>query len=295
MKINKHIRKIWGKACYRWMDLTLPNNTATPIIRLENPATNYPDDVRSSLLFYTAADSVYFHSYGAAFLNAIYTNTNQSAVHVHLFNPEKCQIDWLSDFRRHTRYPLSFSWEHVDLSELDSEKKGRFYYATRFYRFHEIVRKFNLPSMCLDIDALLIRDIDVQMSGFEKKNIDVAFYERFDKRGDNTKLLAGTLYVRPTSSGLSFLSDVSNQIRRFIENKVLIEKIDQIILYDFFKRYAKHGKLKFSGLKYPIIDLNFTEDGIIWYPKGNSKNHSVYLRKKDEMSSKGIPTSPADY
>ncbi len=285
MKINKHIRKAWGNLAYRWINIILSISDGKHKINLGEIHTDYSseDQADASLFFYTAADAAYFDLYGTTFINSIYANTSQTAIHVHLFNPAEHQLDWLSSFRQCTEKGFSYSWEYVDLSSLSAEQKGRFYYTTRFYRLYDTFLQFGIPCMCLDIDSLVVKNIEHIAEGLEERNIDVAFYERFGKWGSNTKLLAGTLYVRPTPGAQSFLRDVSQQIRRFVENSFLIEKIDQIVLYDFYKKYMKEKRLKFEALGYPTIDLNFTENGIIWYPKGSTKNDCAYLQKRKEF------------
>jgi hypothetical protein len=41
-------------------------------------------------------------------------------------------------------------------------------------------------------------------------------------------------------------------------------------------------KVKFLAFDQNIIDIKFTDDGLIWYPKGQSKNQQKYLEKAIE-------------
>ncbi len=60
-----------------------------------------------------------------------------------------------------------------------------------------------------------------------------------------------------------------------------MEKMDQQILYrNYLDAKREFPKLVFVDMKYPVIDLNFTADGLIWYPKGQSKNEAKYQSRE---------------
>jgi hypothetical protein len=145
----------------------------------------------------------------------------------------------------------------------------------------KIFNNAKVNCLCLDIDSIVVDKLDrlLRIIG----DTDIAFYARFNKRSMGTKLLAGTLYLRYSDITKSFLSVIGTQIEKFIVNGYLLEKLDQLIIYDNFKRLIYvNPKIKFLAFDQSIIDIKFTDDGLIWYPKGQSKNQQKYQEKANK-------------
>ena len=276
MKPGKYLRKTWGSLSYRWLDKWLPavedarRETALPPLE-----GHVPSGIGAPLLFFAAADAAYFERYGRAFIAALLANAPGSGIHIHLFNPTPAQLQLLAELTGGAVPHFTHSWEHVDLGRHDDERRGRYYYSVRFVRFAEIAAGVGAPCLCLDIDALLVGPIEELKDRIG--SADLAFYARFDKHGGNTKLLAGTLYVSSSRQAMAFLRAVGGQIGRFVARGYLLEKLDQMVIYDFFLRFnRKTPRLKFMALDDSIVDLRFGGGGLIWYPKGASKRDRGY-------------------
>ncbi len=280
MKLRKFIRKVSTSLRYRWLDLRLPRlGTGSPKLALPDIEGTWPSGKDDSLLFFTVADSVYLDRYGRSFMaSLLMSHAKMPALHIHVYNPSPDQLGLLNRLVTYSTLKLSYTWEQVDLQHLDKERKVRYYYSVRFVRLAQVFEKTARPCLCLDIDTLMVGKPSKLLE--RVVGADVCFYARFKKFGVNTKLLAGTLYVANTKSAHSLTVAVGQQIQRFVEQGLLLEKLDQLVIYDMFVRHRRKSDLAFCPFENKIIDLDFTEHGLIWYPKGNSKENLLYRRKK---------------
>lgn len=291
MKIHKHIRKARSHLRYLYLKRALPRrpsghlSTATRIPPLQG---TLPTNLQTPLLIFAACDSVYFDKFGRPFLGSLHRFGSLSGIHIHIYNPRRTQLEYLEALQHDgTPTSLTFSWEHVDLGRLNQEERGIYYYSMRFARMASVLAASRVPCLCLDIDALAVKPIDPLLEAVA--DADVAFYSRFGKSGANTKLLAGTFYVRFAPPSVRLLEEIGAQIELFVRHGYLLEKLDQEVIYDKFRTISSlHPNLRFRPFDDRIFDLRFSGEGIIWYPKGGSKLDSVY-REKQRLLSHELP------
>jgi hypothetical protein len=270
---------IWLKI---WLSITPGGGRRA--IHIPDIAGQVPVGLDTPLLFFAAADNRYFEKYGRSFLGSLIEHQNVPCVHIHLFNPQADQLDYLQRLAgSDQRLRLSFTWEDVDLQPLPEARRGRYYYSVRFVRMAHIARQAAANCLCLDIDVLLVRPVEELLAVLH--DCDIAFYPRFERFGIDTKLLAGTLFVRHAPAPGRLLSNIATRISRFVTSGFVLNKLDQIVIYDEFRKLRKQeADLRFKALDQQVIDTQFTDTGIIWYPKGQSKNDSLYEDKRQHYS-----------
>ena len=274
---------------YAWLQVLLrlsPGHSRRYSIRLPAIEGQIPARADTPLLFFAAADSRYFDKYGRSFIGSLLAHQSALGVHMHLFNPEPEQLDYLQRLAGgDTGLRLSYTWEQVDLRPLPKPRQGRYYYSMRFVRMAQVMYQSGADCLCLDIDTLLVRPVTELVTVL--KECDIAFYPRFRRFGIDTKLLAGTLFVRQAPLPLQLLTNIADKISRFISGGQVLNKLDQIVIYDEFKRFIKHKPgLRFKPLDETVIDTRFTATGIVWYPKGQSKNDALYDEKRRQYSAR---------
>gem|GEM_PF-6411730 len=287
MKFTKYAQKCWMLIYYAWLRIRLslaPGHHRRQAIRLPPVEGRIPARPDTPLLFFAAADHRYFDKYGRSFIGSLLAHQRVPSVHIHLFNPQAKQLEYLQQLA--TSAPdlrLSYSWEHADLQPLPTPRRGRYYYSMRFVRMDQLMRQTGADCLCLDIDTLLVKPAEELMSAL--RDCDIAFYPRFGRFGIDTKLLAGTLFLRYAPLSVQLLSRIADKISRFIRGGQVLNKLDQIVIYDEFKRFSKRESgLRFKPLDESVIDTGFTDSGIIWYPKGQSKNDALYEEKRRRYS-----------
>jgi hypothetical protein len=271
---------------YVWLKiwLSITSGGGRRAIHIPDVAGQVPVGLNTPLLFFAAADSRYFEKFGRSFLGSLIEHQTVPSVHIHLFNPQPDQLGYLQRLAASDhRLRLSFTWEQVDLRPLPEDRRGRYYYSVRFVRMAHIARAAAANCLCLDIDVLLVRPVEQLLAALQ--DCDVAFYPRFERFGIDTKLLAGTFFIRHASIPDLLLSNIANRISRFVSSGHVLNKLDQIIIYDEYRKLRKQGSgLRFKALDEQVIDTQFTDTGIIWYPKGQSKNDSLYEDERRRYS-----------
>ena len=287
MKLYKYTRKAWLSPYFAGLKLWLavtPRQISTRGIPPPAIQGEIPTGLGASLLFFAAADSHYFDAYGRSFIGSMINSQASPCVHIHLFNPRAEQLDYLERLRHSDeRLQLSYTWEDVDFGQLPLLRRGCYYYSVRFLRMAEVVKQARVNCLCLDIDALLVQPVEQLLA--ELQDCDIAFYSRFERFGIDTKLLAGTLFVASTGLSSGLLATIGDKIRRFVSRGHILMKLDQIIIYDEFRKIKRrHPELRFKSFDERLIDTRFSSTGIIWYPKGVSKRDALYEEKRVQLS-----------
>lgn len=242
----------------------------SPTIYVASPSTS------GDIAIFTACDSAYFNKYAQAFVASFSTNTTTNPIHIHLYNPDDAAISLANRLSRDWDR-FSWSYDTTDLDRLRKADRGIYYCSARFIRMSEFMLRAKQACFCLDVDALCHQNAHDLLELLSKS--DIAFHARFHKLGHNTKLLAGTLFVANSRVGLSFISDINSKLSYMIENGFFVDKIDQVVIYACYKRAKKNYKnMIFQHLGGHFIDTAFTDDGVIWYPKGETKNYEKYAQ-----------------
>lgn len=287
LHLHKNLRKILLEIRYRYLRWVLPADPGpeSSIMPIPPIMGEFPTGPQDRTCIFAACDNGYYGRYAKAFIGSIVNHAPGHPIHVHVINPSTDTLSELEELRAAlSNNPLSFSWEKINLDHTEGEETGIYYYTMRFLRLSEFTLATGIPCLCLDIDALLSNAADENFFN-QLKNSDIAFLSRFNKFGRNTKLLAGTLFINNTPAGAAYIADVGQEIYRFISAGKLLEKMDQLILYSRYlfarKRYSN---LTFMDLAYPVIDLDFTAQGMIWYPKGKSKNEANYVAREQSYT-----------
>lgn len=282
MKLRKIMRNMYTAMRYAYLTRTqsvetrpaLKTITLAPLIFSSVPRAS------KNVVIFAACDRNYFKKYARSFVGSFSEHTNHTPIHVHIYNPD-ISSKLTAENLEHDNPKFSWSYDETDLSSIPPKELGIYFYSVRFVRLHEFIHAAQKPCLCLDVDALCNQNADTMLDRLTQN--DIAFHARFNKRGHDTKLLAGTLFVNVTKAGVSLLDEVSSKLVYLIENGSFIDKLDQIVIYDCYRNLKKRcKKFNFMDLKEPFIDTKFNDDGIIWYPKGPTKNHHKYSAYLDK-------------
>lgn len=239
-----------------------------------------------SISIFTACDSNYFLKYAPSFVGSFSCYTRDSPIHIHIYNPNHSALT-LAHKLEQNYSKFSWSYDETDLSRLRRTDEAIYYCSARFVRFYEFMRRTRNPSLCLDVDSLCNRSTEALMEQLEE--MDLAFHARFHKIGHNTKLLAGTLFIGMSNSGLSFAKNISDKLSYMIERGYFVDKVDQVIIYECYKELKSYDTvIRFQHLGFPFIDTEFCDNSVIWYPKGSTKNKEKYMSSLDRYSLSNI-------
>lgn len=275
MKLLKVIRYFYMSARFKVlsrMQFVSGISRSRPLALSPSTYRSKPEECEKVHIF-ASCDSKYFTKFANSFVSSFSKNAKEHPIHIHICNPTP-PVSALAETLEHA-YP-NFSWSHDDtnLARLRNEDRAIYYCSVRFVRMFEFFKTVQKPCLCLDIDVFCNQNTAALMEVLDDS--DLAFFARFHKLGNSTKLLAGTLFVSNSASGFSFLTDVNDKLLYMIEHGFFVDKIDQVVIYDCYQKFRKSDlKFKFNHLG-DFFDMEFTEQGMIWYPKGASKGEIAY-------------------
>ena len=145
------------------------------------------NDVPTTSVVFTAADSKYFHMFGTEFVYSFSRMGHD--VHVHLVNPdEKCH-DLVKKLKSVCRTKVTFSHEVTDIQQYRKDGEDDTYYTcARWIKLPEILESAG-EVMVLDIDCMARKPFVFP------HNENLGFYPRFENEDLNMKILAGIFYI----------------------------------------------------------------------------------------------------
>jgi hypothetical protein len=249
---------------------------------------------QTSFFVFAACDSKYFDEFGVALVNSILRNT-KFGIHLHLFNPTTCQLDFCRSSPR-----ISATYEIVPL-ELFKEAANRWvpdatdpkenlnyrrittamrksndtsiieriqktYFAcARFIRLKEITNSTN-TFLAIDLDAIVRKDIPLL-----SLDSDIYLHKVMDK---NPRWLAGGIYINKTQQARKFIEEYADTLQEFINNDYLYWGLDQDVLNDIIPKY------NWGQLPSELIDWEMLDHSVIWTAKGTRKDLDLFLKEK---------------
>ena len=257
---------------------------------------------QDSFFIYAAADSNYFDQFGRALINSITCNTQDTGIHLHLYNPTADQIDFCQnkpkvsvtweEFTQADLQPAVDYWSRLDLPEPDASRRTKmlcmkqfadsddvarwihktYYACMRFVRLAELVTE---PQrfLAIDVDGLVRKSFAQKFA--DDSNYDFYLYQKM-KKGLPSGHLAGSILYTEKPAALNFIQTMGNQIRQEIVKDNIYWFLDQHVLDDVNTKYRR------GLLPIDYIDWHMKPASAIWTAKGKRKELEVFkneLRK----------------
>jgi len=247
---------------------------------------------QSKFFIYAAADSVYFDQHAVPLINSVLTNTPETGVHIHIYDPRPDQLEFCRNragvtVTHETLDPVQFNkvtarWlKRTDFAndrQRQMYKKGQtlgteglnllvrqtYYACTRFIRLAELIRP-GQRCLAIDVDGLVRAPFEHQLGPAD-------FY-LYEKPKDGTHL-AGALLFNGTAGSHEFVQKYAHQLRSAIEQDDVYWFLDQVILDQLVPHYHK-GLLPMS-----YIDWAMRGDSAIWSAKGKRKELEVFKQEQ---------------
>jgi hypothetical protein len=245
-----------------------------------------------NFFIYAAADAVYFDQHAKPLINSVLTNTSNTGIHIHIYDPRPDQLEFCR-----SRDGVSVSYETLDPVQFNKvtarwlkrtdftndrqrqmHKKGQtqgaevlnllvrqtYYACTRFIRLAELIRP-GQRCLAIDVDGLVRAPFDYQLGPAD-------FY-LYEKPKDGTHL-AGALLFNGTAGSHEFLQKYAQQLRSSIQQDDIYWFLDQVLLDQLVPQYHK-GLLPMS-----YIDWAMRNESAIWSAKGKRKELEVFKEEQ---------------
>ena len=210
-----------------------------------------------------AGDEVYIDKFFKQALKSVEDSNIEMNVHLHAMLSPKTNP---RSFHRLLKKNVSFSHEVYS----PEDKTG--YTTRRFIRIYQLVKHFNQPILCLDIDSKVNGELNTFFQDFSKA--DIGIYRRDFEIVINQLIHAGMFYASPTQASLRFLAFFINYISFLEENNNLKWFADQMALLAA-DLWSLRSFEMCTVKKIPEKYLSWgtpTKDTLILTYKGNQKN-----------------------
>lgn len=257
---------------------------------------------QDSFFIYAAADRGYFDQFGRALINSIVKNTQNTGIHLHLYNPAAEQIEFCLNKPRVSVSWETFTandlktavdyWSRTDLPEPDASRRTKmlcmkqfadsddvsrwihktYYACMRFVRLAELVTD-PCRFLAIDVDGIVRKNFVQKFA--DDSNYDFYLYQK-TKRGQPSGHLAGSILYTEKPAALEFIKAMGTKIRKEIEQDNTYWFLDQHVL-DSVQGHYRRGLLPID-----YIDWHMKPESSIWTAKGKRKELEVFkneLRK----------------
>ena len=218
-------------------------------------------------VIFSSCDNEFFREFAIPFCSSC--SQNGFDVHINIINPTMSSHHISRYIQKVCKTRMTFSFEKVDISGLDTMERKSLYACSRFLLLPEMIRSAK-KVMVLDIDSLVVNK-------FEFPTKSVGFFPRFEEELPSKKVAAGIMYF--TEKSLPLAKVVSKNIKNRISKKGYNWGMDQFSIYHAFKEVDLSESHVFDN---SFLDWEFSDDTFIWTGKGPRKyNNKKYLEKMD--------------
>jgi len=223
-------------------------------------------------VLYLSCDGNYFSCFGLAMLSSIDLNTTSVDVHLNLINANEAQKRLADEIRRKTRQvQINITYEVFPTDGLSNEAIVGYYGASRFVRYLELLSRYDVPIVNMDVDGLVMNDFAPLLEMAVGK--DLVLRGRPGRFEPWNQYAAATIIIAPTANGKLFAELLLKYIGYFLQHNLGFWTLDQMALFSCLHQ-MKQGQRKptMAFLNDKYIELGpYTSDGTVWQTAGRTK------------------------
>lgn len=217
-------------------------------------------------------------------------------VALHVVNPTteaRLRLAELKTSLHHTQ--LWVSYEFVDLSGLNPERRRAYYACARFLRLAELMQKWSTDFLVLDSDALVVNPLKGPFSQDGGAKISLL---RRDLGGEpvpeHLAVAAGTVWLSNVQVAQKFASRLASELQAALETEGAGWFIDQRILGRLVREQS--SLVQVGNIDKRYVDWTFADESVIWQAKGDRKHNDLrfvllghLLSDKERITSNALP------
>ena len=186
------------------------------------------------------SDSRYLLKYGFNFVNSFERNASGGKLlHLHVVDPERESMAMLERIRKELR-PASLA---VTLSESpggmrDGVRRNVYYSCSRFLLLPQLLGRYAVPIVCVDIDAIVERSLDDAVDW--ASSFDVALTRREPLHSPWLDISAGLVIANSSAPSVSYFERVRSYLLDFMERDAMPWHVDQSALYCVLRMMGRY-------------------------------------------------------
>jgi len=266
--------KSWEGSCFFEPDE--PGDMEQVYPRLPQCTSVYesPNFRSAKLVVYTLSDAKYFNEYTVATLVSVAQTSTQSAIHVHVVNPDEGVNRCLQALTvRYPDLPIKITAES---GYLPPQFVAVYCSNIRFIRCQHAMQGDERPYVLIDGDSVFNRDPMTLFGDFAHFDLGLIMHEHEPAWA---RCSAACVVVAPTAAGRDFFRRVAWFIWQHLERKRCRWFVDQIAL--FWANRNSNDQLRIAYLdKARYCNTNGSDDAILWTfsMNKNESDHPITLR-----------------
>ena len=242
-KRNSFMRRIYNPAAFlfryfifkiqdfflvtRYKDFTVElHDENTEVIKYAIPREN-------QIVTVLAADIEYTKRFAEQLIRSLHHHNGKNFFHcLHIVGGSRQDMQKIAD--RLERFlsgeNLYFTWERNNLPHATHHNRRRYLQCIRFWHAREALYRWKRPVLVLDIDVVCCGSLDHYIRDFMNAG-DVGLWERDHQYDAGKKILAGAVWLNPTSGAMAFLDRAVKRMFLHLAKAFFTRKLDQRSLY----------------------------------------------------------------
>ena len=266
--------KSWEESCFFEPDE--PGDMEQVYPRLPQCVSVYesPNFRSAKLVVYTLSDAKYFNEYTVATLVSVAQTSTQSAIHVHVVNPDAGLGRCLQALT--VRYPGLPIKVTAEFGDLPPQFVAVYCSNIRFIRCQHAMQGDERPYVLVDGDSVFNRDSMTLLGDVANFDLGLIMHEHEPAWA---RCSAACVIVAPTAAGRQFFTRVAWFIWQHLERKRCRWFVDQIALY--WTMRSSNDQLRIAHLDQArYCNTNGSDEAILWtFPMNkNDNDHPITLR-----------------
>jgi len=240
--------------------------------RLPHLQWQNPDFHPTKPVLYLSCDGNYFSYFGLAMLSSIDLNTTSVDVHLNLINANDTQKRLADEIRRKARQvQINITYELFPTDGLSNEAIVGYYGASRFVRYLELLSRYDVPIVNMDVDGLVMNDFAPLLEVAVGK--DLALRGRPGRFEPWNQYAAATIIIAPTTNGKLFAELLLKYIGYFLQHNLGFWTLDQMALFACLHQMKQRQQAPTTAfLNEKYIELGpYTSEGTVWQTAGRTK------------------------
>ena len=228
------------------------------------------------IIVMAACDSRYLKKHVAALAASLEEHDPNSALHIHLTNPDDESRLLLEDLRRNLRQiRILVSTDRADFAKYMSD----IYYlsAPRDVRLYQLMKRNPHRFIRIDADSLVVRKID-ENSGLFARDIVLPFSYRIHMPYWE-RILNGLKSVRRSETSLKFIEELCLLIYKNFREKTHLWFMDQVYVTWLYEKHKENFKIGLADID-RCLDLRHSKESYIWTVAHAKAGTAAYLVEK---------------
>ncbi len=224
-----------------------------------------------------AADYDYTEKFAEQLIRSLHLHNEKSFFYyLHIVGGPREEILHIAkELKKFLKDDFHLTWEDNDLATATYHNRRRYLQCIRFWHAREAMYRWRRPLLVLDIDVVCRGAMDHFVKDFMRAG-DVGLWERDLQYDPGKKILAGAVWLNPTSGAMAFLDRAVKRMFLHLAKAFFTRKLDQRSLY--LARKSLGTSLSTFALPDGFISLHPQDHCVLYAADGTLEEKAEKLK-----------------